>query len=141
MHKGTGLIIGNKAKDLFFIQKKDKDYQFKKWIDAFSFWGGEIEKRDNSPYDALIREIQEELTFQFDYEQIKFVDEFLVKSDEDYKFYLFELLVSDNLLQSMKGQKVNEGNCVLVKKELLLKNNWVWGLEQIIIQYFEDKYI
>ena len=135
MHEGVGLIIGNEEKSMFFLQKKDKTYPITKWVDGFSFWGGAIEENDKSPYEALIREIQEELTVELDDEQIKYVGEFLVNSDEKYKFHLFELIVSDATLEMMKGQKVNEGLACLAKTETVLNEKWIWGLEQVIVQY------
>ncbi|MFK7798649.1 MAG: NUDIX domain-containing protein [Aureispira sp.] len=138
MHKGVGLIIGNTTKDLFFVQKKDQNYPITKWIDGFSFWGGAVEENDKSLYEALIRELQEELTTALDYPNIQFVKEFLVKSDRNYTFYLFELLVDETVLQRLQNQEVKEGNADLVTKTTLLTQNWIWGLEQVIFQYFND---
>lgn len=138
MHQGVGLLITDKSRELFFIQKKDRNYPVEKWIGGFSFWGGAIEDNDLSPYEALIREIQEELTTELDYKQIKFVNEFLVKSDSNYTFYLFELTVNEKTLDTLKYQKVNEGNCDVVTKKALLTGKWIWGLEQVINQHFEN---
>lgn len=135
MHKGVGLIIGNASKELFFVQKKDKDYPVTKWVDGFSFWGGAVEENDPSPYEALIRELKEELTIDLDYPKIQFVQEFLVKSDRIYTFYLFELLVDDKVLQTLNQQTVKEGHADLVTRADLLTQNWIWGLEQVIAAY------
>lgn len=137
MHKGVGLIITNKEKSLFFVQKKDKNYPIKKWIDCFSFWGGAIEDDDQSPLDALIREVKEEINFDLKIDEIKFIDEFMVKSDTDFPFFLFELIVSEETLKALPQLKVNEGNSSLVSKDELLKGQWIWGLELVIANYFE----
>lgn len=137
MHQGVGLIIGNKSKELFFVQKKDHNYPISKWIDGFSFWGGAVEESDASTYEALVRELQEELTTELDYPNIQFVREFLVKSDRDYTFYLFELLVDDEVLQNLNKQTVKEGHADLVTRADLLTQNWIWGLEQVIVAYLE----
>lgn len=136
MHKGVGLIITNNEKNLFFIQKKDKNYPIKKWIDCYSFWGGAIEEDDQSPYDALIREVKEEINFELKTEEIKFIDEFLVKSDTNFPFFLFELTVSEQTLEVLSQLKVNEGNSALVSKEELHGSKWIWGLKQVFKNYF-----
>jgi len=139
MHKGVGVIIGNKESNKFFVQKKDEKYQIKKWINAFSFWGGEVEKTDKTPFEALIRELTEELGSEFIYDksEIKFIDNYIVKSEPDFSFNLFELLLATKDFENLTNLKINEGSGTVQNKDSLLTGVWVWGLEEVIKNYFE----
>ncbi|MDW7692990.1 NUDIX domain-containing protein [Flammeovirgaceae bacterium SG7u.111] len=136
MHQGVGLLIGNKERELFFIQKKDAGYQLPKWVGAYAFWGGKIEENDPSPFDALLRELSEEIVVDLDKNKIQFVNQFLVQSDKEYSFHLYELLLTDEELTSLSTATILEGECELVSKKNLLQKPWIWGLEKVIDAYF-----
>ena len=136
MHQGVGLLIINKNNNTFFVQQKDKNYLPEKWINALSFWGGEVETEDMTPYYALIRELDEELKFVLNFEKrIKLVDNFLVISNSDYNFCLYELFVNNSEFDLICNSQVSEGVGVIKSKQQLLSTNWVWGLENVIKKY------
>lgn len=139
MHHGVGLIIRNQAKSLFFVQKKDETYPLAKWVGTLSTWGGKIEEEDGSPFKALLREVDEELAFPLDPAKITLVGEFLVQSDSDYAFSLYEIAVDEATLEALTQQSVNEGSSALLTREELLKKDWVWGLDEVIFRYFRLK--
>jgi len=137
MHHGVGLIIRNQAKSLFFVQKKDETYPLAKWVGALSTWGGKIEEEDGSPFKALLREVDEELAFPLDPAKITQVGEFLVQSDSNYVFYLYETVVDEETLAALKHQQVKEGTSEVLTRAELLARDWVWGLEKVIKEYVQ----
>ncbi len=139
MHQGVGLLIQNERNDLFFIQQKDEKYSQKKWIGAYSFWGGEIENGDLTIYDALLRELNEEILTSIDFlkHDFNFIGKYTVNSDEVYLFNLYLLTLNEFQFLELCNAEIKEGNGVVINQNELINGNWVWGLEQVIKNYFE----
>lgn len=140
MHKGIGLIIGNRNRDKFFIQIKDNEYPIKKWIGAFSFWGGGIEASDISELEALRREIIEEIEpadFILNHEW-KRIDSFIVESEPAFHFTLYEMLIEDHEFDEFNHVSINEGFGTFAFHTDLLEREWVWGLKSVFQKYMND---
>jgi len=139
MHKGIGLLIANKDDTLFFVQQKDQNYLPEKWRGAFSFWGGEVELEDKSFEFALKRELEEEIDYIIDFKinTIKLIGKYKIKSDEEFIFYLYKINLGDNEFIQICNSKIKEGLGLVANKEQLQTQNWVWGLEQVLIQIFD----
>lgn len=140
MHKGVGVVIGNRTRTKFFIQQKDETYPIEKWRNSFSFWGGKIETGDDSILDALKREISEEITNSFNFNQanFSFIKEFRINSDSNFIFYFFELLLDEKEFNSLRNATILEGKSSFKTGKELLEGNWIWSLETVIYEYFNS---
>lgn len=141
IHEGVGVLISNQAGDLFFVQEKDQCYPIKKWVGAYSPWGGKMEAWDTDMLKALMRELGEELQSEINLseENFRFVGKFLIESDNSFVFHLFTLMLNHADFKIISASNVLEGKGVIKSKDELLTGNWIWGLEQVIYEFFSLK--
>ena len=136
-HRGVGALITNFDRSDFFIQIKDETYPYEKWRGANSLWGGALEEDDPSELDGLFRELEEEFNWKPDAIPT-FMGTFSVASDHIFPISLFEIVLDQNQLQDLAAtSKVAEGSGLLIPKNELFINNWVWDLDGIVRIYFE----
>ncbi|MBR9706022.1 NUDIX hydrolase [Candidatus Pacearchaeota archaeon] len=140
-YNGVGAIITNSDKSLFYVQEKDEEYRFKEFIGCSSFFGGGIEKDDKNEFEALKREINEELptvsNILFN-GAIKKVDAFIIKhGEENFTFTLFEIIIPNEELLKFENISPTEGRGKLLKLQELQKQKWVWNLQVAINKYLE----
>lgn len=137
MHQGVGLLIGNKNGSQFFVQQKDDTYPHEVWRGCLSFWGGAIEQGE-SPRTALARELEEEipesvaLLADFDIEQLK---TYTVHAYHGaFELTVFEVKVTDEILQQLTTIKVLEGEGVLLERAAIENRKWIWETDFIFAE-------
>lgn len=88
-HHGVGLLIKNAEQDLFFVQQKDETYPVEKWRGSISFWGGKIEDFDTDSKTAVLRELNEEIITEVEFEKcnFEFVKQFAIKTTSKPYFF------------------------------------------------------
>ena len=80
---------------------------------TWGFWGGIVEKGE-SPYEALIREVEEELGIVPDISKLNPIDVYQSK-DRNFMYYSFVAVIDDEFLPTLNGEScgyawVNIGN-------------------------------
>lgn len=142
MHLGVGIIIRNESGDLFFIQEKDETYPVEKYRNYCSFFGGKIEEGE-TPLEGLKRELIEEVDLGDLIQRIdiRFIQSFFIQ--KRFEFNLFEGVLSDDDFKILKHKydtsslPVFEGRSKILDKDLLIKEKWIWGLEEVVLFYLE----
>ncbi len=137
MHQGVGVLIGNKNGSRFFVQQKDETYPHEAWRGCLSFWGGAIQAGE-SPRTALARELEEEipesvaLLADFDIEQLK---KYTVQAYHGaFELTVFEVKVTDKILQQLTTIRVLEGEGVLLERAAIEKRKWIWETDFIFAE-------
>lgn len=121
----------NTRLSLFYLQQKDETYPITKWRLALSVWGGAMEPEDQSEEEAVLRELKEELDWQPT--AIKKIGDFIVRTDNDFPITIFEIVMSEIELKYFAANKISyEGNALLVDKNQIWQQPWIWDLDIIL---------
>ncbi len=116
---------------LFYLQQKDETYPITKWRLALSVWGGAMEREDQSEEEAVLRELKEELDWQPT--AINKIGDFIVRTDNDFPITIFEIVMSEIELKYFAANKISyEGNALLVDKNQIWQQPWIWDLDIIL---------
>ncbi len=136
LHQGVGIIFRNKEHSAFFIQVKDESYPIPEYRECNSLFGGKIEDGE-SPEEGLLRELNEELGLGklMDKLNIKFIQTFNLQKEKEFEFHLFEGILENDDFLALSQVSVFEGYGKLIKKENLLNEKWIWGLEKVLEFY------
>jgi len=138
-HHGVVAIVTDPRRTRFFIQQKDEDYP--SFPLGYSLFGGRIEPGE-APLDALIRELHEEL----DTVAATLLEgggpEHVLTTEvppTGYLVSLFEVVVTEDMLESLAEAPVREGKRGAVfGRAQLLDMPLVWGLEAVVRAYLEQ---
>lgn len=136
-HEGVGLIIRSDDVSLWFVQQKDETYPIEKWQLSYSVWGGAMEEGEE-PQAALLRELEEELSWQPS-KMPDYIGQKIVDSDRRFAIHLYEYTMPTAELKTWaESLEVQEGYGQLVAREALFDRPWVWDLDQLIQDCYEE---
>ncbi len=107
---GVGTIFLSLKTNRVLLQFRNSD---KRQKHTWGFWGGIVEKGE-SPYEALIREVEEELGIVPDINKLNPIDVYQSK-DRKFMYYSFVAVIEDEFLPTLNGEScgyawVNIGN-------------------------------
>lgn len=141
MHYGVGLLISNENQTRFFVQQKDEYYPFEDWRGCLSFWGGAVEKEDNSNLQAVARELEEEIpeavALLQNYSKQE-IGTFKITYAQPFFLTVFEVRVPDYLLEQIAKVEVLEGNGLLLSDTDIKAQKWIWETDFIFLEYILD---
>jgi len=139
-HHGAAVIITNKNRDSFYLQKKDSNYWIPEYRGAYCFFGGKIEKGEKE-IEGLKRELEEELHPDVS----NLISKNLVKVFDDYftsilgekcKFSVYQRILSDKQLTDISNYEVKEGEGgFLIKRSDLEKIDFFYDLKKAFKKY------
>lgn len=135
-HRGVGVLVTNRPRTRFFVQRKDDTYP--RFPRGYSLFGGACEAGESTEA-ALVRELHEELGPP---RADVLVGAGLhlcathVLGDTRFAFALFEACVDDAELDHFASLPVFEGECgTVIERDRLLGLPWVWDLGVVIAAY------
>ena len=107
---GVGAVFLSVKTNRVLLQFRNSD---KRQKHTWGFWGGIVEKNE-SPYEALIREVEEELGIVPDISKLNPIDVYQSK-DRNFMYYSFVAVIDDEFLPTLNGEScgyawVNIGN-------------------------------
>jgi 8-oxo-dGTP pyrophosphatase MutT (NUDIX family) len=107
---GVGTLFLSLKTNRVLLQFRNSD---KRQKHTWGFWGGIIEAGE-SPYEALIREVQEELGIVPDINKLNPIDVYQSK-DRNFMYYSFVAVIEDEFLPTLNSEScgyawVNIGN-------------------------------
>lgn len=128
----VGCILLNKDKEIL-LQKKTKDY---KYPGCWSLFGGSIEANE-TPEQAIIRELKEEIGIDFNINNLKFFKEVICENKkEKLKFGVFTSEFNKNISEI----KIGEGcGVAFFAIEEVQNLNLMFDTIGIINEYFNYK--
>lgn len=136
-HRSVGVIVRNPAATRFDVQQKDAAYR--PHPRGYSLFGGAIEP-DESPLEALARELDEELGEAAQLllaARPALVSETRVGPSE-FRFSLFEVVLADALLDTLARAPVYEGERgAVVSRQQLRSLPFIWGLQAVVLAYLD----
>lgn len=142
-HYGTGVIITDPMRQLFYFQQKCEHYPIPEYRGKYCLFGGGIEKGE-AACEALVRELHEELDVtpashvMFSMRPLKRFD--ITARDQTYTFTLFESVLSTHLLRLIADSRrypVSEGAGVLAERDDFSQKPFIWGLEKAVSYYLD----
>ena len=107
---GVGSVVLSINSNWVLLQFWNSDKRHKH---TWGFWGGIVEIGE-SPYEALIREVEEELGIVPDISNLNRIDVYQSK-DRNFMYYSFVAVIEDEFLPTLNGEScgyawVNIGN-------------------------------
>ncbi len=106
----VGAVFLSTRTNRVLLQFRNSD---KRQKHTWGFWGGIVENNE-SPYEALIREVEEELGIVPDINKLNPIDVYQSK-DRNFMYYSFVAVIEDEFLPTLNGEScgyawVNIGN-------------------------------
>ena len=106
----VGAVFLSTRTNRVLLQFRNSD---KRQKHTWGFWGGIVENNE-SPYEALIREVEEELGIVPDISKLNPIDVYQSK-DRNFMYYSFVAVIEDEFLPTLNGEScgyawVNIGN-------------------------------
>lgn len=129
----SACIILNKNNEIF-LQKKTQEYVHP---GVWTLFGGHIEENE-TPEQAMVRELNEELGIKFNLEKIKKIKEYIFqkKDNSKIKFHIFSLTFDKDISEI----KIGEGcGVAFFTKEEIKKINIIPFNFQIITEFLNNK--
>lgn len=136
-HRSVGVIVRNPAATRFYVQQKGAAYR--PHPRGYSLFGGAIEP-DESPLEALARELDEELG---EAAQLLLAARPVLVSEtrvgpSEFSFSLFEVVLADALLDTLARAPVYEGERgAVVSRQQLRALPFIWGLQAVVLAYLD----
>jgi len=140
----VGVVITNNKKTLFYLQQKDEKYWIPVFRQSYCFFGGGIEPEEDE-HQALKRELLEELEptpaeIIYKYSKKLFDNYIQNVMKKNYKFSLYEAVLSNKKLIEISKFPVKEGRGVLIKRENILNIFFMTDLKSTLTKYLIKKH-
>lgn len=151
-HEGAAVIITNPSRTRFLVQRKDSGYPKASLQRTICLFGGKIEPDDDSPRDAVMREVWEEITdmdlcldINIFCKHWKTYEELpsILSAGETFVLHVFYVEISDAALDRAPLYDygvITEGYAEIVPKEYLkhLINHFPDDIFSSLNQVFRD---
>ncbi|HDP73875.1 MAG TPA: NUDIX hydrolase [Candidatus Woesearchaeota archaeon] len=136
--RGTGAVITDTGKQLFYLQRKCEHYKPEEYRGAYAFFGGVVNDGESSR-EALERELSEDFQPPFSRivsENLTFLNDFAVESKYGNCIYsLYECILEKPTLVDMSKLEALEGEGVLLTRDELEGIKMIYNHESLLREY------